>query len=83
MLIQITAYLRDEEDLAKWKLLPNKAEFLHDALQGMPGDVPKTTEPSKREVSGPKIINTPEAVKKIFPDAKTLPVTTTSPIHTA
>lgn len=41
------------------------------------------TKPGKLNNTGPKIINTPEAVKKIFPDAKTLPVTTTSPIHTA
>lgn len=31
-LIQITAYLRDEEDLKLWKELGNKTEFLHDAL---------------------------------------------------
>jgi hypothetical protein len=31
-LIQITAYLRTEEDLAKWKALPNKTEALHQML---------------------------------------------------
>jgi hypothetical protein len=31
-MIQITAYLRDEEDLKKWKALPNKAEWLHNNL---------------------------------------------------
>ncbi len=31
-MIQITAYLRDEEDLARWKAIGNKSAFLHDAL---------------------------------------------------
>jgi hypothetical protein len=31
-MIQITAYLRDEEDLAKWKAVKNKTELLHNAL---------------------------------------------------
>ena len=31
-MIQITAYLRTEEDLALWKTLINKSEFLHRAL---------------------------------------------------
>src|ERR1700761_9406769 len=34
-MIQITAYLRDQEDLRRWKEVKNKAGFLHDALQGM------------------------------------------------
>ena len=33
-LIQITAYVRTEEDLAKWKALKNKTEALHQMLQG-------------------------------------------------
>lgn len=32
-MIQITAYLRDEEDLNKWKAIGNKTQFLHDAIQ--------------------------------------------------
>lgn len=32
-MIQITAYLRDDKDLVKWKDLANKTEFLHEALQ--------------------------------------------------
>lgn len=31
-MIQITAYLRDEEDLALWKAIGNKTAFLHDSL---------------------------------------------------
>lgn len=31
-MIQITAYLRNEEDLKKWKALSNKVEFIHNAL---------------------------------------------------
>lgn len=31
-MIKITAYLRTEEDLKKWKALPNKAEWLHKCL---------------------------------------------------
>lgn len=31
-LIQITAYVRDEADLAKWKALDNKTEWLHRML---------------------------------------------------
>lgn len=31
-MIQITAYIRDEEDLRLWKELGNKTQFLHDAL---------------------------------------------------
>lgn len=31
-MIQITAYLRTEEDLALWKALPNKTEWLHSML---------------------------------------------------
>lgn len=33
-MIQITAYLRNEEDLARWKALENKTEWLHDCLSG-------------------------------------------------
>jgi hypothetical protein len=36
-MIQITAYLRNEEDLAKWKLLENKTEWLHKQLAGQEG----------------------------------------------
>jgi hypothetical protein len=32
-LIQITAYVRTKEDLAKWKALPNKTEAIHQMLQ--------------------------------------------------
>lgn len=32
-MIQVTAYLRDDEDLDKWKAVPNKVQFLHQALQ--------------------------------------------------
>jgi hypothetical protein len=35
IVIQITAYLRNEEDLAKWRALENKSEFLHQALSGV------------------------------------------------
>ncbi|MBA3758882.1 hypothetical protein H0X10_04640 [Candidatus Saccharibacteria bacterium] len=31
-LIQITAYVRDEADLAKWKSIDNKTQWLHDHL---------------------------------------------------
>lgn len=31
-LIKITAYVRTDEDLAKWQALPNKTDWLHDAL---------------------------------------------------
>jgi hypothetical protein len=31
-LIQITAYVRNEQDLAKWKALPNKTEAIHQML---------------------------------------------------
>jgi hypothetical protein len=31
-MIQITAYLRTEEDLTKWKTIKNKTEWLHDML---------------------------------------------------
>lgn len=31
-MIQITAYLRDDDDLKRWKALGNKTQFLHDAL---------------------------------------------------
>lgn len=31
-MIQITAYVRDEEDKALWSALGNKTQFLHDAL---------------------------------------------------
>lgn len=33
-LIQITAYVRNEDDLAKWKALGNKTKWLHDRLNG-------------------------------------------------
>lgn len=32
-LIQITAYVRNEQDLALWKALPNKTEAIHQMLQ--------------------------------------------------
>lgn len=32
-LIQITAYVRDETDLAKWRALSNKTQWLHDKLE--------------------------------------------------
>lgn len=32
-LIQITAYVRNEDDLALWKALPNKTEAIHQMLQ--------------------------------------------------
>jgi hypothetical protein len=31
-MIQITAYLRNEEDYTNWKAIGNKTEFLHNAL---------------------------------------------------
>lgn len=31
-MIQRTVYLRDEDDLALWKAIPNKAEWLHEHL---------------------------------------------------
>jgi hypothetical protein len=34
-MIQITVYLRDEKDLEKWRQVPNKAEFMHNALNGI------------------------------------------------
>jgi hypothetical protein len=33
IMIQITAYLRTEEDLVKWKALVNKTEWLHNQLR--------------------------------------------------
>jgi len=36
-MIQITAYLRDEQDLVRWKALANKSQFLHDALMVQDG----------------------------------------------
>jgi hypothetical protein len=38
-LIQITAYVRDEQDLAKWKALPNKTEAIHQMLNNQPQTV--------------------------------------------
>lgn len=32
-LIQITAYVRNQEDLKLWKALPNKTEAIHQMLQ--------------------------------------------------
>jgi hypothetical protein len=32
-LIQITVYVRNEEDLQLWKALPNKTEAIHQMLQ--------------------------------------------------
>lgn len=32
-MIQITAYLRTEEDHNKWKAIPNKTEFMHVCLE--------------------------------------------------
>lgn len=32
-MIQITAYVRNEQDLALWKRLKNKTQFIHDCLQ--------------------------------------------------
>lgn len=81
-LIQITAYVRDEEDLNKWKALENKTQFIHDALQGNTVHIAE-----EKPFKGPKIVNSPEDVKKIFPEAKVVkkpePVTTTAPIHAA
>jgi hypothetical protein len=38
-MIQITAYLKDEEDLKIWKKVENKSAFLHNTLQGIHGNV--------------------------------------------
>lgn len=31
-MIQFTGYFRNEEDLSKWRAIPNKTEWLHNAL---------------------------------------------------
>lgn len=40
--IQITAYIRDEADLAKWKAISNKTQWLHERLNGQTEWVGKT-----------------------------------------
>lgn len=57
-MIQITAYLRDENDLIKWRQVSNKAEFLHQALQSIGSPVPlrayeKITKSTIQETSRP------------------------------
>lgn len=86
MLIQITAYLRTEEDLEKWKAISNKTAFLHDALKVQGTRYPNgvTKVPGGKvivsEVS--KIINTPEQAQKAT-DEITRAVTYTKPEPTA
>ena len=45
-MIQITAYLRNEDDHAKWKLVTNKTEFLHLALSGTIEPAARPAEPT-------------------------------------
>jgi hypothetical protein len=52
-MIQITAYLRTEEDLKLWKEVENKTQFLHNALQGIHDKVVPIHEKDK-EIVVPK-----------------------------
>jgi len=71
-MIQITAYLRDEEDLKIWKAIGNKAAFIHDALQVQNSTLHGTMYPEgetkipggKVVVNETKIIKTPEEALK-------------------
>lgn len=66
-MIQITAYLRDEEDLAKWKALKNKSEFLHDALNKVVPETKRIAEPIldvAKLLQPVEIIKTPADAKK-------------------
>lgn len=47
---QVHTYIRNE-DMDKWKALPNKSEFIHDAL-GALQDIPMAYDPVKKEVLG-------------------------------
>lgn len=74
-MIQITAYLRDEEDLSKWKAIPNKAAWFHEKLkpslymkaknikENPDGTISKinSTKPASFET---EIIKTPEDARK-------------------
>lgn len=62
-MIQITAYLRDEKDLAIWKSLPNKTEWLHsvlsDSWRGQSiKDMPKIIAPPDKVI--PMTVENPE-----------------------
>lgn len=56
-MIQITAYLRTEEDLVKWKALENKTEWLHQtlnaspAMAGLQGNMPWADNPNTKDAT--------------------------------
>lgn len=66
-MIQITAYLRTEEDHKLWKTLPNKTEFLHFALNELNSDPPKET-PTPQKIK--PIYDNEVIIKPIVQEAK-------------
>lgn len=64
-MIQITAYLRDEEDLKRWKEIGNKTAFIHDALRVQSSTLHGTMYPKgETKIPGGKVIVNDSEISK-------------------